>query len=47
MTNRLVDSATVQGLHGALSCAGVVVLDEAIIVSLSLLEHTSPQELAD
>ncbi len=35
-TYRLVDATAVEGLHGALSGTGIVVLDEAVVVALGL-----------
>jgi hypothetical protein len=37
-TYRLVNPSSVQGLHRALSCAGVIVLDKTVVVTLGLLE---------
>jgi len=32
-----MDPAAIQGLHGTLSCAGVIVLNEAIVVTAMIL----------
>lgn len=39
LTYQLMDATTIQGLHSALGCARVIVLDEAVVETLCLKEN--------